>query len=240
MALINNLKFYVQRIFNFFGWEIRRFNQSEFTLLAQQLNKRNIFELVDVGANQGQFASSLFSAGYNGSITSFEPLLNPHEKLKKLADKNSQWFVADRVAVGADIGIVEINISENLVSSSILPILIDHTSAAPNSKYVDKESVPMITLDSFFKKKPMHKPFIKIDTQGYEMQVLKGCANSLKDISGVLVEVSIASLYEGQADYITLLSTLRDAEFDLWAINPGFRDPASGRLLQFDALFFRK
>ena len=240
MALVNSFKFYIQRVLNFLGWQIRRFDQSESTLLAQQLNNRNILELLDVGANQGQFASSLFSAGYNGSITSFEPLLIPHKKLKKLAEKNPRWLVADRVAVGAEIGIVEINISQNLVSSSILPILVDHTSAAPNSKYMGRESISMITLDSFFNKKPMNRPFIKIDTQGYEMQVLKGCANSLKDVSGVLVEVSIASLYEGQADYISLLSFLRDAGFDIWAVNPGFRDPSSGRLLQFDALFFRR
>ena len=240
MIFLNDVKFLIQKTFNTFGWEVSRFSNSEMVCLSRQLSLRFIDNVIDIGANQGQFASPLFSAGYNGSITSFEPLLIPHKKLKKLAEKNPRWFVADRVAVGAEIGIVEINISQNLVSSSILPILVDHTSAAPNSKYMGRESISMITLDSFFIKKPMNRPFIKIDTQGYEMQVLKGCANSLKDASGVLVEVSIASLYEGQADYITLLSFLRDAGFDIWAVNPGFRDPSSGRLLQFDALFFRR
>jgi len=240
LNLLNDCKFLIQKTLRKLGWEIHRFSNGEMVCLSQQLTLRNIDNVIDVGANQGQFASSLFSAGYNGSITSFEPLLKPYEKLKKIAKKNYRWHIANRVAVGADLGVVEINISENLVSSSILPILKDHTLAAPSSKYVGKESISMITLDSFFNKTPMNRPFIKIDTQGYEMQVLKGCSNSLQNVSGVLVEVSIASLYDGQADYIALLSFIRDAGFDLWAVNPGFREPSTGRLLQFDALFFRR
>ena len=87
---------------------------------------------------------------------------------------------------------------------------------------------------------PSERPFIKIDTQGYEMEVLKGAESTLRLASGIKVEVSIAPLYEGQPDYLSLIEFIRSAGFSLWSIEPGFSDPKTGRLLQFDAVFFRE
>jgi FkbM family methyltransferase len=195
--------------------------------------------VLDVGANYGQFAASLFSAGYTGKIISFEPLPVPYKKLEELAKEYTQWVVAPRGAVGAQSGIVDINVSQNLFSSSILGILPDHTHAAPDSKFVGKVTVPIYTLDAYLETTPLVSPFIKIDTQGYEMEVLKGATNLLDHASGLQVELSIAPLYDGQPDFIEMVAFIKQAGFTIWSITPGFRDPMSNRLLQIDALFFR-
>jgi FkbM family methyltransferase len=239
MNMINSTKFLIQRQFRKFGWEIHRFVETEMAQVAGQLRRRRIDVVLDIGANEGQFASALLSTGYTGSIVSFEPLPDPYRKLSRQAKWHDRWEVAPRSAVGATTGAIEINIAGNSVSSSILPILEGHTSAAPMSKYVGKEMVPMITLDSFKSHTLLNRPFIKIDTQGYEMEVLRGAEELLTDATGVQVEVSIAPLYTGQPDCFELLNFIRGAGFELWTITPGFREPQSGRLLQMDAVFFR-
>lgn len=233
-------KKYIQKAINSFGWELKKFMPDGMSLLVSELGRRQIDMVFDVGANSGQFASALFTSGYKGDLISFEPLPGPYQSLSNSAKKNPKWTVAPRSAVGAFLGSVDINVSQNSVSSSILPILEQHENAAPRSAYIATESVPMITLDSWIAKTPANRPFIKIDTQGYEMEVLKGAEQMLRNASGIKVEVSIAPLYDGQPDYLRLLEFIRAAGFLLWSIDPGFSDPKAGRLLQFDAVFFRE
>jgi FkbM family methyltransferase len=240
MSLINGAKFLVQRTLRQYGWEIHRFVQAEASQLCMQLERRKISSVLDVGANEGQFASALLSAGYAGRIISFEPLPEPYKKLKKMAEGYPNWDAAPRGAVGAQDGSIDINVSQNVVSSSILDILPGHTSAAPASKFVGKEMVPILTLDTYLKSNPIFAPFIKIDTQGYEMEVLKGAPTLLGHASGLQVELSTAPLYEGQPDLMEMFAFIKRAGFTLWSINPGFRDPKTSRLLQVDALFFRE
>lgn len=240
MSLIISTKFLVQRTLRHFGWEIHRFVQTDINQLCNQLMRRKIGAVLDVGANEGQFASALLSAGYPGEVISFEPLLGPYKKLKKLAENHSKWQIAPRGAVGAKDGTIDINVSLNVVSSSILDILPDHTTAAPASKFVDKETVPIMTLDTYLKSNSLIAPFIKIDTQGYEMEVLNGAPNLLCYASGLQVELSIAPLYDGQPDLMDMLTFIKRAGFTLWSITPGFRDPETSRLLQVDALFFKE
>lgn len=237
---IERFKNAIQRTLRNYGWEIQRFKRSGMAHLANELKERNIAEVFDIGANAGQFASTLFAAGYKGSLISFEPLPGPYQSLTALAQENSKWAVAPRSAVGGTLGVVDINVSQNSVSSSILPILEQHRNAAPRSSYITTESVPIITLDSWVANTSADRPFIKIDTQGYEMEVLKGAEQTLQNASGIKVEVSIAPLYDGQPDYLQLIEFIRGSGFVLWSIEPGFSDPKTSRLLQFDAVFFRE
>jgi hypothetical protein len=132
------------------------------------------------------------------------------------------------------------NISNNSVSSSALPILADHTDGAPDSRYVGVEKAPVITLDDcqlFVRDKTT---FLKVDTQGFEQQVLDGARELLKSLVGVQLEMSLAPLYEGQPDFVSLIDQMQKSGFDIWALNPGFYNRKTGRLLQADATFFRK
>lgn len=102
-----------------------------------------------------------------------------------------------RCAIGAYDGEVEINIAGNSVSSSILPMMESHASAAAGSVYIATEKVPIFRLDTIATPYlgKAHKPFLKIDTQGYEWQVLDGASTILPQMSGVLCELSLVPLY---------------------------------------------
>ena len=116
-----------------------------------------------------------------------------------------------------------------------------HSSAACDSAYIGSEKVPIARLDSVVSDyiSPSDRFFIKIDTQGFEWQVLEGASETLKKAQGVLCEMSLVPLYEGQKLWLEMLNRFETEGFTLWAIQRGFTDPRDGRSLQVNAIFFR-
>jgi FkbM family methyltransferase len=210
--------------------------------IISSLNRFNIDLVLDVGANKGQFATEIRSCGYVGHIVSFEPLSSVYSTLKRLCDADDKWQVHSRCALGDHIGEVEINIAGNSASSSLLPMLDSHLSAAPHTAYIGKETVPLLTLDSIAPNyiAKFQNPFLKIDTQGFEWTVLNGAENVLSSMRGVLLELSMVPLYEGQHLWQETIGRLEQEGFTLWALQPGFTDPRNGRTLQVDGIFFRE
>lgn len=209
--------------------------------IISSLQKFGIDLVLDVGANKGQFAAEIRRGGYAGSIVSFEPLSEAYGGLLQASKGDNKWEIYPRCALGDHIGEVEINIAGNSESSSILPMLETHRSAAPQSAYQGKEIVPIKTLDAVAGEylDGARAPFLKIDTQGFEWHVLDGALVSLPKIRGVLVELSLVPLYEGQHLWLEVMTRLEVAGFTLWAFQPGFFDSASGRTLQVDGIFYR-
>lgn len=197
--------------------------------------------LFDVGANAGQYAMRTRTAGYRGKIVSFEPLPQAHADLQQNAASDSAWFAHERSAVGAQPGSAEINISQNSYSSSLLPMLHAHSTAAPTSAYVGKCATPVVTIDSVFEDhwQKGDRVFLKIDAQGFESEVLEGALQSLARIHGAQLELSIVPLYEGQQLYQYFFNFFQSRGFMLWSLIPGFSNHSTGQLLQFDAVFMR-
>lgn len=238
-----SVKKLVQALINKMGYVL--YKRSPFTdpgiQLVRALEKFEIDLILDVGANTGQFASDIRKTGFTGKIISFEPLSSAYELLKRNASKDKAWVIHPRCAIGDTEGKISINISGNSVSSSALPMLDAHLSAANESRYIGAEEAPLTTLDSVAQEciNPSDSYFIKIDTQGFEWQVLNGASQVLSGAKGVLCEMSTVPLYQGQRLWWEVYERLLSSGFSLWAIQKGFTDPENGRTLQFDAIFFR-
>lgn len=205
------------------------------------MRKFDIDLILDVGANKGQFATEIRLCGYAGRIVSFEPLSKAHGELLQSSVGDPMWDAYPRCALGDNNGEVEINIAGNSESSSILPMLESHRSAAPESVYQGKEIVPIKTLDTVAGPylKDARSVFLKIDTQGFEWHVLDGARDTLPHIKGISVELSLVPLYEGQHLWREVIDRLEAAGFTLWAFKPVFSDQTSGRTLQVDGIFYR-
>ena len=87
---------------------------------------------------------------------------------------------------------------------------------------------------------PESKLFIKIDTQGFEWQVLDGAHETLQQVRGVLCELSLVPLYDGQRLWRDIVDRLDADGFMLWALQKGFTDPCTGQSLQMDGIFLRQ
>ncbi|MDZ4057670.1 MAG: FkbM family methyltransferase, partial [Polynucleobacter sp.] len=133
-----------------FGVELRRHNpaQSQDARIARLIAHHGIDLALDVGANTGGFGSYMREIGFQGEILSFEPLKQAHTELTRVALSDERWHVAPRMALGAEDGTIELNVAGNSVSSSILPMHDAHAIAAPSSRYIGKQLVPLKRLDS--------------------------------------------------------------------------------------------
>jgi len=212
--------------------------------LLQIVSSMREFEIdliLDVGANEGQFAAEIRGCGFAGNIVSFEPLSSAYEPLLKASSVDAKWNVYQRCALGDRDGEVEINMAKNSFSSSILPMLESHKRFAPESVYQGKERVALKTIDSAAGEilQSAHNPFLKIDTQGFEWQVLDGAIKSLPQVRGILVELSLIPLYEGQHLWREMIDRLEAEGFVLWAFLPEFSDQKRGRTLQVNGVFYR-
>ena len=216
-----------------------QFDNSYRLVLALKENK--IDHIFDIGANEGQFVREIRYYGYKDRITSFEPLIEVHKKLLKKSEKDKYWEVFRPVALGNKNSEVLINISENSVSSSILQISNEHIKNAPGSKFINKQSIEERKLEDILDEININDQnlFLKIDTQGYEFQVLQGCLNILEKFKGILVEVSLVELYVGQKKWFEIVDLIQSHGFKLWSVDRGFTNKKNGKTLQLDLCFFR-
>jgi FkbM family methyltransferase len=198
--------------------------------------------VLDVGANTGQFALELFKAGFKGRVISFEPLSAAYAALKKAAQNNSKWEVAPRCALGATVSNAVINIAGNSFSSSLRPMLERHLAAAPESAYVGTEIVPVETLAGVLARSfPDGVPrfALKIDTQGFEDQVLDGLGAYIEQCAAVLLEMPLGPLYGGAVDLPTLFARLVKCDLHCVGLSPGHKNPRTGDAIEVDGLFVR-
>ena len=225
------------------GFDLRRARPTtaDFPRLAHFLRQKRVATVLDVGANRGQFAKALLAEGFVGEVISFEPLPQLRAQLLQDAEACSgRWRIGPEIALSDRRGEQSFNVSENLASSSLLTVLASSVAAAPESATSNVISVQTDTLDAVLPSLHASEPvFLKIDTQGAESAVLQGGRESLKSFVGVKLELSLSRLYAGQELAHTLDQQLIGAGFNCWDIVPGFRNRETGRLLQYDGVYFR-
>ena len=206
------------------------------------IEHHRIDTVLDVGANIGQFGLELRRQfGYRGRIVSFEPLSAAYAKLQRAALGDVDWQVL-QMALGDAQGTQTIHVAGNSESSSILEMLKLHEEAAPHSRYTGEETIRVETLDAMFDKTcgNARNIYLKVDTQGYEAQVLRGAVRSLERIDTIQVEMSLAPLYAGQALFDELYADLRCKGYMLVGVENNFGNAETGQLLQIDGIFRRE
>lgn len=232
-----------QELLRRLGWEVRRssYPDSEQILLRRLLDAVQPEVVFDVGANVGQYASLLRRCGYAGAIVSFEALPAEHAGLTKRAASDPAWRVAPRCALGRASTELQMHVAGNSLSSSLLPMLNAHRDAAPESRYVSTETVRVARLDELTMSMDLHpsRILLKIDTQGYEAEVLAGAEGLLDAVCALQLELSVTPLYDGAPSMRQMLELCERLGFELFGLHPGFYDMRSGRLLQADGFFLR-
>ncbi|MDP8984379.1 MAG: FkbM family methyltransferase [Pseudomonadota bacterium] len=198
--------------------------------------------VLDVGANTGQFVDLVRRVGYDGLVVSFEALQSAHAMLETRASKSANWMIAPRAALGAEQCVLDMNVAGNSVSSSLLKMKGLHLKAAPESAYVGRQSVQVERLDRMATKflPPDGNVYLKIDTQGYEKQVLKGSAELLPRVAALQLELSIIPLYENSPELTEMITYASALGYELFDLVPGYRDVTSGRVYQLEGFFIRR
>jgi FkbM family methyltransferase len=233
-----------KRGFRALGLEVQRLQgaNTEEAILRNLLRMISPVAVLDVGANVGQFAASVRAVGYAGLIVSFEALPGVHEELSRRASADDHWRIAPCAALGSAPDNALINVAANTASSSLLPMCEAHLAAAPESAYVGQTAVRVERLDALAAAlvPAQGELYLKIDTQGYELEVLKGAGGLMPRIAAMQIELSFIELYAGAPTLARMVAFLSELGYELFNLAPGFKDRRSGRLLQADGFFVRR
>lgn len=239
ISMVGTLRKFTRRM----GFDVSPFPGSadHWERLVTMLTAHDIDCALDIGANTGQYARAIRSNGYTGAIISFEPLSGVRAELERHAAGDRNWQIAAQTAVGSAAGQAEINISGESDMSSILPLDATAHEKLKSSRAAATETVPITTLENILESHAQDAAaiFVKSDTQGYEDQVLEGIGNAWDRICGLQLELSLQPIYEGQPDHLPLLNQLAEKGFRPHLMIPGYWSRHYGRMLEYDAVFFR-
>ncbi|HEU4945375.1 MAG TPA: FkbM family methyltransferase [Solirubrobacterales bacterium] len=195
--------------------------------------------VIDVGAHAGEYGSALRADGYRGRIVSFEPVGSQFARLSAAAAGDDAWECRNRAA-GGKAETATINISGNDgFSSSLLAMNEAHERAVGESRYQRSETIEVVSLDgelADFDRSRRHA-YLKVDTQGFEHEVIRGGGGVLAGCLAVELELSLTPLYEGQLLVGEMIALMREHGFRPTHLEPEFVDPANGELLQLNGLF---
>lgn len=192
--------------------------------------------IIDIGANKGQFSLIATSIYPDAKIFSFEPLSKPADKFKSFF-KNNNKVKLFKKAIGEKIENTNMYVSQRVDSSSLLKILDKQTEIFPGTQESNTEEVAVAPLSSFLSKVDLVRPvFLKIDVQGFELEVLIGSKDLIQNIDFIYVECSFVELYENQALVNEIIDFLKNQSFKFVGIYNMFYDK-DGLAIQGDLLF---
>jgi FkbM family methyltransferase len=168
--------------------------------LGAVLRGHGIRTVIDVGAHTGQYAALLRGLGYEGAIVSFEPVHETFEQLSAAAAGDERW-TAQRLALGDRDGSATINVAHSSDFSSFREVSDFGARVFPEAARADRgEEVELRRLDGLLgtdlrdADAPM---LLKLDTQGWDMEVLEGATGMLDRVAAVQTEVAFQAVYDG-------------------------------------------
>jgi len=207
---------------------------------AELIAEQAVDAVVDVGANEGLFAKRLRDDGFSGRIVSFEPLSSAFALLASASADDPNWECV-QLALGATTGEATLNVARNLASSSFLPMDSGLPEAEPRLAYVGKEECSLSTLDVLAPDlfQPEERLYLKLDVQGFELEVLRGAEATLARVLALDVELSQTLLYQGAPLMDEVVAYLAERDYVLLGTEPAYIHPRTGETLQLNGLFVR-
>lgn len=195
--------------------------------------------VLDVGANRGTYGAMLRRLGYRGSIVSFEPLESIFAELSLRASGDPDWRVL-QMALGEQIESRNMSRHQRSDISSLLP-LNDFGARIFGVNSVSEETIRIYRGDVIWPEvvpTGAQSVFLKTDTQGFDMNVLRGFGERLRDIRCIQIEAAFKPIYEGMPRYSEILSFLEKSGFVLSGVFPVSRD-TNQAIIEADFVFVR-
>ena len=234
LSFVRNVRFIDRR---------RLYQLWEQSHLARLLDYLNVDCVFDVGANQGQYAEMLRrKAGYKGLIFSFEPNPDDARIARKKAEEDERWIVS-QLAIAETDGKAAFNIMRSSQFSSLsAPNHQDSDLFRDMNAVAEVVTVDTQRLETVFSRLRVEygfeRPFLKMDTQGFDVKIVRASANTMCNFVGLQSELSIAKLYIDSIDFREALTEYERCGFSLSAFVPNNAGHFP-RLLETDCVMIR-
>lgn len=211
------------RIADIFGYQLKRKRKLDNcqNKIKAIIDLYQIDLVIDAGANIGQFATELRSNGYAGEIISFEPVKKSYHELAKKCMHDPLW-AAVPLGLGANNEELRINTSPFSVFDSLLTLSNFATSNWKTLGVDSTELITITTLDQYLLENKLdhRRIFLKLDTQGYDLEVFKGSLKCIDSIKAMQSEVSFIKIYKEMPNFIDVLENYLSAGFQISAFFP--------------------
>jgi FkbM family methyltransferase len=195
-------------------------------LLRSLFHELRVDLILDVGGNRGSFPLTVREF-YHGPVISFEPVAGTFALLKRTASRDKNWSVFN-YALGNESGERYINTYKDDQLSSLLKIRQDCDGhyrdylANANTELIQIRRLDDIAAEIPFDLRSK-RIFLKIDTQGYDLEVFKGALNVLQNVAAFQSELSFMPLYDGQPHWTDVIREYENAGFQPASFIPNHR-----------------
>lgn len=199
-------------------------------LQSQGFNPTLIF---DVGAYRGDFARECLRVWPSVEIACFEPLPHRLPDLRELQQESAQKISVYPCLLGASDQ-SEVVFHQVETASSVL---VERENRNHPTAIYPMKTIDMLITEEFLGRTP---DFLKLDVQGYELEVLKGADHALAKIQVVLAEVNLLDIHENVPLLAELVAWLNDQNFVAFDICGLTRRPLDKALWQADMVFIQR
>lgn len=206
--------------------------------LAHVLSVHRPTVCLDVGGHHGEFGGELRAIGYAGRIVSFEPASSAYSLLAQRARKDNCWG-ARQLALGSSPGVEELHIFASTDFNSFRA-MTDAGRERTSAK--GSEQVVVERLDTLWPSivGPDDRAFLKVDTQGSDIEVLRGAGERMSQVTILQVEAAVnRPLYDGSPDVPEVIEFARSCGMGLSGVFPVASSEDGTELVEVDCLFVR-
>lgn len=243
----------LKKAFNYTGFNITRvpkksIPKTEEEILAkiyyeegrrfQWLEEYNIDCIIDIGANEGQFARKILTIFPEVQIHCFEPLQDVFKQLQFNFKDNKNVFIYN-FGLGNNTREDTIFRNESSASSSLMEMLDLHKSNFDFAIKVVPEQITIKRLDDIFPGEIARPLLIKIDVQGYEKYVLEGGDSVIAQADVIIIEVSFHPLYADQPLFEDIYDYFKKRGYRYLGNIEQLVAPKDHKVLQADAVFIK-
>ena len=214
-----------------FFQNLRLVDQRQLYRLWEQNHLRQVFErydvdcVFDVGANYGQHAEMLRKhTGFRGLIISFEPTPEAAAVLRQKAARDPKWVIQE-MAISTHDGEQTFNLMNDSEFSSLSAPKTDETSLfgyknSVRRSVIVKTETLQTALTRLQSKYGFERPFLKLDTQGFDVEIVSHAKNEMSRFVGLQSELAVTRLYESSVDFREALTLYESCGFKLSAFVP--------------------
>ncbi|MEZ4793191.1 MAG: FkbM family methyltransferase [Gelidibacter sp.] len=214
MSLIQSLKNKFTQYTGLHIYKKRPFGLDSIEDLKYYFEDLSFKTIFDVGANIGQTAIHIRNNFPTADIWSFEPVKNTFNILTK--NTSGLNINCQQMALGSSMGEIMLATNEAERPSTMNSLLNNHF----NSENAN-EHIKVLTLDSFCVSNSIEKiDLLKIDTEGFDLEVLKGASKFLTDQSIDFVEVEVGMNPENtyHVNFVEVKQFLENFDYRLYGL----------------------
>ena len=189
--------------------------------ISRYLCELDIEKIIDIGAHKGEFLEKVVKIEKINSFYAFEPQKNIFNELSKKFSNNKKMtlfnYAMDKEITKKKLKINKLSMTSSLseIDEKSLYLKFKNFLTQAKSNFEDEYEVQTNTVDKIFEDISLKKTLLKIDVEGFEINVIKGSRIKLKEIPFVMLENQFGNHYKNN-NFNDIVKLLTEENFKIY------------------------